>query len=124
LTPGAAPADSDGDGMPNAWENSRGLNPNSAADVHTALPGGYPAIETYINELADALVPSCWKETRSILPAIPIAPPTHPRTIRPAVPIAPPTHPRDILPAVPIALPKRPSAGTAAPQAKTLRKRK
>jgi len=57
LTPGTAPADSDADGMPNAWESAHGLNPNSAADRHTVLAGGYPAIETYINERADALLP-------------------------------------------------------------------
>ena len=57
LTPGTPLPDNDGDGMPNAWELSRGLNPNSAADVHTLQPGGYPAIETYLNERADALIP-------------------------------------------------------------------
>jgi acyl-CoA synthetase (AMP-forming)/AMP-acid ligase II len=36
--------------MPDTWELAHGLNPNSAADVHALQPGGYPAIETYLNE--------------------------------------------------------------------------
>jgi pectate lyase len=57
LTPGTAPLDSDGDGIANAWELEHGLDPNSAADVHQPMPGGYDAIETYINDLAAALLP-------------------------------------------------------------------
>lgn len=57
LTPGTAPPDTDNDGMPNAWETANGLNPNSAADTHTVLSSGYPAIETYLNELARMLLP-------------------------------------------------------------------
>lgn len=56
LTAGTAPLDSDGDAMPDSWELGRGLNPNSAADVHQVLAGGYPAVETWINEMADALI--------------------------------------------------------------------
>jgi pectate lyase len=55
LTPGTAPADSDNDGMPNAWETARGLNPSNGADHATVRPSGYTAIEEYINELADSL---------------------------------------------------------------------
>jgi pectate lyase len=57
LAPGTAPADSDADGMPDAWELSKGLNPNSAADVHADLPGDYDAIETWLNERAEQLLP-------------------------------------------------------------------
>jgi hypothetical protein len=55
LTPGTPPTDSDGDGMPDAWEASRGLNPANGTDHGTVRPSGYTAIEEYVNELADAL---------------------------------------------------------------------
>jgi hypothetical protein len=56
LAGGVAPADTDKDGMPDAWETKYGLNPNSAADAtgdfdHT----GYTNIEKYVNGLADGL---------------------------------------------------------------------
>jgi hypothetical protein len=47
-----APRDSDGDGMPNAWEQQHGLNPNDAAD--SSLDGngdGYTNVEDYLNSL-------------------------------------------------------------------------
>ena len=44
--------DSDKDGMPDAWELERGLNPNSAADANGDYLGqGYTNIEYYINDL-------------------------------------------------------------------------
>jgi hypothetical protein len=42
--------------MPDAWELANGLNPGSAADVHQPMPGGYPAIETYLAVLAQQRV--------------------------------------------------------------------
>jgi hypothetical protein len=56
LAGGAAPTDTDMDGMPDAWETKYGLNPNSAADAtgdfdHT----GYTNIEKYVNGLVDGL---------------------------------------------------------------------
>ena len=56
LTPTAPPLDSDNDGMPDAWENTHGLNPNDGSDHSTVMPSGYTAIEEYINELAESLV--------------------------------------------------------------------
>jgi hypothetical protein len=58
LAGGTAPTDTDGDGMPDAWETKYGLNPNSAADAtgdfdHT----GYTNIEKYINGLIDGSYP-------------------------------------------------------------------
>lgn len=42
--------DSDGDGMPDVWEEANGLNPFDAADVNGDLNGdGYTNIEKYIN---------------------------------------------------------------------------
>ena len=53
----APPADSDLDGMPDAWETGHGLAPNDATNASKALePGGYTNLENYVNELADSLV--------------------------------------------------------------------
>ncbi|RMG45564.1 MAG: hypothetical protein D6723_18295 [Acidobacteria bacterium] len=47
-----APADSDDDGMPDAWEIANGLNPNRYdANETTLSPEGYDNIEVYINSL-------------------------------------------------------------------------
>ncbi len=48
--------DSDDDGMPDEWERRNSLNPNDASDQHKVMSSGYPAIEQYINELAERLV--------------------------------------------------------------------
>ena len=42
--------DSDGDGMPDDWENANGTNPN-ANDAMTIATNGYANIENYINSL-------------------------------------------------------------------------
>lgn len=48
----AASADSDGDGMPDAWEREHGLNPADGSDaVLTTVDGGYTNIEVYLNNL-------------------------------------------------------------------------
>lgn len=48
-----APVDTDGDGMPNAWEESQGLNPRDPAD-RNAVTGGYTQLERYLNSLVPA----------------------------------------------------------------------
>ena len=51
-----APEDTDGDGMPNAWETVKGLNPASAADGNLkTVDGVYTNVEVYINSLVDHL---------------------------------------------------------------------
>lgn len=45
-------SDSDGDGMPDYWENAMGLN-NSKDDAMTIAASGYANIEEYINWLGD-----------------------------------------------------------------------
>jgi hypothetical protein len=59
LNGGTTPVDTDGDGMPDAWEKKYGLNPNDPSDAsgdfdHT----GYTNIEKYINGLADGSYPT------------------------------------------------------------------
>lgn len=51
LTCGTPPVDTDHDGMPDAWELSQGLNPNSATDRNAFAPNGYPNLENYLNGL-------------------------------------------------------------------------
>lgn len=47
-----AAVDTDGDGMPNAWEIEKGLDPANAADGNLkTLDGGYTNIEVYINSI-------------------------------------------------------------------------
>ena len=46
-----APADSDHDGMPDWWENARGLNPDDPEDRHTVGSTGYPMLEVYLDEI-------------------------------------------------------------------------
>ena len=46
-----APLDTDGDGMPDAWETANGLNPNDATDGKTVGDDGYTNLEKYLNSL-------------------------------------------------------------------------
>ncbi|TDL18951.1 pectin lyase-like protein [Rickenella mellea] len=48
---GTAPKDSDGDGMPDAWEKANGLNPNVNDASGDKNGDGYDNIENYINSL-------------------------------------------------------------------------
>jgi len=55
LTPAAAPADGDGDGMADDWERAHGLDAADGSDHKRTMRSGYSAVEEYINELADRL---------------------------------------------------------------------
>lgn len=46
-----APTDTDGDGMPDAWEDANGLNKNDANDGKTVGDDGYTNLERYMNSL-------------------------------------------------------------------------
>jgi len=46
------PEDSDGDGMPDAWEQAAGLDPADGSDHSKRMPSGYTAIEDYLNQMA------------------------------------------------------------------------
>ncbi|MBJ6108505.1 pectate lyase [Hymenobacter sp. BT523] len=71
-----APADTDHDGMPDAWEKAHGLNPNNPADRAQRAPNGYPQLENYLNSLALAVAAPAAK------PALPKL--AAPQTIKPA----------------------------------------
>lgn len=47
----AAPADTDGDGMPDEWENEHGLDASDASDRNLLNRDGYTALEVYLNGL-------------------------------------------------------------------------
>jgi len=47
---GPTPLDSDGDGMPDAWEQAHGLNPQ-LADGNKPAPSGRTQLEDYLNSL-------------------------------------------------------------------------
>ncbi len=46
-----APADTDGDGMPDEWEKANGLNPNDSKDGAAKAENGYTNLENYLNSL-------------------------------------------------------------------------
>ena len=46
-----APEDRDGDGMPDAWETSHGLNPDDPNDGNADAGGGYTNLEKYLNSV-------------------------------------------------------------------------
>jgi len=48
---GTSRTDSDKDGMPDAWENTHGLNSNLASDALLVSTNGYLNIENYINSI-------------------------------------------------------------------------
>jgi len=50
------PLDTDNDGMPDDWESNNGLDLSNPNDQHSIMSSGYPAIEQYINEVADNLI--------------------------------------------------------------------
>ncbi|HEY0621608.1 pectate lyase [Sphingomonas sp.] len=52
LRSGTAPVDTDQDGMPDAWERARGLDPARADGAADCDRDGYSNLEEYLNELA------------------------------------------------------------------------
>lgn len=51
-----APLDNDGDGMPDAWEGSHGLDKHDPRDHRRSMPSGYTAIEEYLHTRAQERV--------------------------------------------------------------------
>lgn len=56
--------DTDGDGIPDAWETANGLNPNNAEDgiASTLSKDGYTNFEVYINSLVDDITKNQLKD--------------------------------------------------------------
>ena len=49
----SAPVDTDTDGMPDAWEITKGLNPNIGnTNARTLSTSGYTDLEVYLQELS------------------------------------------------------------------------
>jgi HEAT repeat protein len=95
LAGGAAKKDTDRDGMPDAWEKDRGLDPADPKDANRTVPAGaskgdrhkgYTHLEFYLNELADLLVARARTEAR--LRPVPGEPPHGPDPEKPFKPIA------------------------------------
>ncbi|MHC4916274.1 MAG: HEAT repeat domain-containing protein, partial [Planctomycetota bacterium] len=95
LTPGKAPPDGDSDGMPDAWERERGLDPADPKDALKTVPAGaspgdrhkgYTYIEYYVNELADLKVAAAMARAR--LDRTPPAEPPKPEYMKPSRPVA------------------------------------
>ncbi len=49
IDPGSACADSDHDGIPDAWEIAHGLNPKNPSDGRKLNPDGYTNLEHFLN---------------------------------------------------------------------------
>jgi pectate lyase len=57
LNASPAPADTDGDGMPDAWETSGGLNPRDPSDANKyTLEERYTNLEVYLNSLVADII--------------------------------------------------------------------
>jgi hypothetical protein len=51
ISGGTSPTDTDGDGIPDAWESANGLNPNDKSDGMAIASNGYTNLENYVNSL-------------------------------------------------------------------------
>ncbi|MET0393320.1 MAG: pectinesterase family protein [Chitinophagaceae bacterium] len=69
----AAPADTDHDGMPDAWETSHGLNPNDAGDRNGIAANNYTNLENYLNGITEAATVTATGTLNSFTQNIPAA---------------------------------------------------
>lgn len=63
LTEGEKWIDTDGDGMPDAWETANGLNPNDATDGKQVNAEGYTNLEVWMNSLVADITAKCTEGT-------------------------------------------------------------
>lgn len=59
LDSAAVPEDTDGDGMPDAWEEANGLDKDNDADGKTVAADGYTNLERYMNSLVEDIMTAC-----------------------------------------------------------------
>jgi hypothetical protein len=58
-----APADNDNDGMPDDWEDAKGLNKDSPADAQLlTVDGRYPNVEVFLNSLVASMTENQLKD--------------------------------------------------------------
>ena len=57
-----APVDTDGDGMPDSWENTNGLDYRNASDGKLVVSGGYTNLEKYLNSLVQSITTEQMKD--------------------------------------------------------------
>lgn len=57
-----APKDTDGDGMPDTWENKKDLDPNDASDGAIVGDDGYTNLENYLNSLVDDITEAQYED--------------------------------------------------------------
>ncbi len=62
--------DTDGDGLPDAYEEAKGFNKNDASDGAAIASSGYSNLEEYLNGVADGLINKADYETVSGISAI------------------------------------------------------
>lgn len=58
--------DTDGDGMPDAWETANGFDPNNAEDGNYINPEGYTALEKYLCSLMGEEIKGEFKSTTDV----------------------------------------------------------
>ena len=63
--------DTDGDGLPDLYENTVGLDANNASDGSAVSANGYTNLENYLNGIVDGTIDKSKYET-STYPVIPI----------------------------------------------------
>ncbi|KKI93691.1 pectinesterase [Bacillus sp. SA1-12] len=79
LESGTSPVDTDRDGMPDDWEQEKGLNPTDPEDRNEDRNGnGYTNLEEYLNELAAPGFPANYPTTPPEWSGIPFEPPVEP----------------------------------------------
>jgi fibronectin type 3 domain-containing protein len=85
LAQAKAPLDTDLDGMPDAWETAKGLNPNNPEDRNGDRNGdGYTNLEDYLNELAEPGFPANYPKKPPAWSGTPFIPPVEPTPEQPA----------------------------------------
>ena len=70
---GTAYTDTDGDGMPDEWEDLHGFNPNDPSDGSIINPSGYSNVESFLNGEDDVIPPIEDGKTVWIIPKLTVS---------------------------------------------------